>query len=92
MVTAQATPTHSLSLEFVLRTAVNFFVFFLQIFVLALQLRIFPGVYSCVAGNILGETVSKAFLQINLANVPTNPNNILILLTIISLVLNTAVK
>ena len=26
------------------------------------------GFYSCIAGNILGETVSSAFLQINRAN------------------------
>ena len=51
-----------------------------------------PGVYSCVAGNILGETVSKAFLQINLANVLTIPNNLLIILLTVILILNTAVK
>ena len=52
-----------------------------------------PGVYSCVAGNILGETVSKAFLQINFANVPTIPNNFLIIILFnVILILNTAVK
>ena len=95
----QATLTHSQLLKFVLKTAVkHIFLLFAKKCWLSLHFCFNiqfppPGVYSCVAGNILGETVSKAFLQINLAGLPASPNNIFILLLLaVILILNTAVK
>ena len=66
----QAILTHFLSPEFVLRTVVSKIYNALLISESScskehLNDTLPPlGVYSCVAGNILGETVSQAFLQV----------------------------